>query len=184
SRVAHGAPPGDEPRLVLKDVDGVDARGLPALRRVCLEVHKGEILGIAGVAGNGQHELAQVVAGLRLPTHGSITLDGKDVTGVGARRMTRLGVAHIPEDRLGEGLVGNLPLADNAVLKSYDQPPLAWGPFLNLQRVVRFTQMLLERFSIRGARPDSPGGLLRGGVVQHIVLGRVMGHYTRSSGVV
>src|SRR5437879_10264831 len=59
SRVAHGAPPGDEPRLVLKEVDGVDARGLPALRRVCLEVHKGEILGIAGVAGNGQHARAQ-----------------------------------------------------------------------------------------------------------------------------
>ena len=174
SRVAHGAPPGDEPRLVLKEVDGVDARGLPALRRVCLEVHKGEILGIAGVAGNGQHELAQVVAGLRLPTRGSITLDGKDVTGVGARRMTRLGVAHIPEDRLGEGLVGNLPLADNAVLKSYDQPPLAWGPFLNLQRVVRFTQMLLERFSIRGARPDSPTRLLSGGQLQRFLLAREM----------
>ena len=159
---------------MLKEVDGVDARGLPALRRVCLEVHKGEILGIAGVAGNGQHELAQVVAGLRLPTRGSITLDGKDVTGVGARRMTRLGVAHIPEDRLGEGLVGNLPLADNAVLKSYDQPPLAWGPFLNLQRVVRFTQMLLERFSIRGARPDSPTRLLSGGQLQRFLLAREM----------
>jgi general nucleoside transport system ATP-binding protein len=173
-RVAHTTPPGREPRLVLKGIDGVDERGLPALRNVCLEVHKGEILGIAGVAGNGQRELAQVVAGLRLPTNGTISLDGKDVTGVGARTMTRRGVAHIPEDRLGEGLVGNLPLTDNAVLKSYDQPPLAWGPFLNLRRVVRFTQMLLERFHIRGARPDSSTRLLSGGQLQRFLLAREM----------
>jgi general nucleoside transport system ATP-binding protein len=88
--------------------------------------------------------------------------------------LSRLGVAHIPEDRLGEGLVGNLPLADNAVLKSYDRPPLAWGPFLVLQRVLRFTQTLLERFAIRGARPDSPTRLLSGGQLQRFLLAREM----------
>jgi simple sugar transport system ATP-binding protein len=170
----HQERPGREPRLVINDIAALDDRGLPSLRGITLEIRSGEILGIAGVAGNGQRELAQVVAGLRLPTHGRIWLDGKDVTGVGARMMTRLGVAHIPEDRLGEGLVGNLPLADNAVLKSYDQSPLAWGPFLNLERVLRFTQSLLERFNIRGARPESPARLLSGGQLQRFLLAREM----------
>jgi ABC-type uncharacterized transport system ATPase subunit len=174
SRSAQSSSIGTDTRLVLKDVSAIDDRGLPALRGVCLDIHKCEILGIAGVAGNGQRELAQVVAGLRAPTHGQLVLDGKNVTGASARRMTRLGVAHIPEDRLGEGLVGNLPLADNAVLKSYDQPPLAWGPFLNLQRVIRFTRSLLERFNIRGARPDSLTRLLSGGQLQRFLLAREM----------
>ena len=159
----ESAAPGGDVRLRLDGIATVDDRGLPALKGIDLEVRQAEIVGIAGVAGNGQRELAQVVAGLRLPTTGRVWLDGKNVTGAGARAMTHLGVAHIPEDRLGEGLVGNLPLADNAVLKAYDRPPLAWGPLLNLRRILRFTQSLLERFNIRGARPDSPARLLSGG---------------------
>jgi simple sugar transport system ATP-binding protein len=161
-------------RLTLDDVSALNDRGLAALKGIKLEVGVGEILGIAGVAGNGQHELAQLVAGLRLPTHGRVRLDNADVTGVGARSMTRLGVAHIPEDRMGEGLVGNLPLADNAVLKAYDRPPLACGPFLRLQRIVQFAQTLLERFNIRGARPDSATRLLSGGQLQRFLLAREM----------
>ncbi len=162
------------PRLILDDVAAVNARGLPALKDIQLEVGVGEILGIAGVAGNGQHELAQLVAGARLPTRGRLRLDGVDVTGVGVRSMTRRGVAHIPEDRMGEGLVGNLPLTDNAVLKSYDRPPLAWGPFLRLRRIMQFTQSLLEQFNIRGARPESATRLLSGGQLQQFVLAREM----------
>jgi ABC-type uncharacterized transport system ATPase subunit len=165
---------GGEPRLRLEGISTVDERGLLALKQVDLNVGVGEILGIAGVAGNGQRELAQVVCGLRSPTTGHVRLDGADVTGVGARAMTHLGIAHIPEDRLGEGLVGNLPLVDNAVLKSYDRTPLAWGPFLVWQRAVRFTQSLLERFSIRGARPDSATRLLSGGQLQRFLLAREM----------
>jgi simple sugar transport system ATP-binding protein len=174
TRVIEHRTASTQPRVILEDVSALNDRGLHALKHIGLQVGVGEILGIAGVAGNGQHELAQLVAGLRLPTHGRLRLDGVDVTGVGARSMTRLGVAHIPEDRMGEGLVGNLPLADNAVLKSYDRPPLAWGPFLRLQRIVQFAQMLLERFDIRGARPDSPTRLLSGGQLQRFLLAREM----------
>jgi simple sugar transport system ATP-binding protein len=169
SAVAEGAT-----RLELSGVSARDDRGLPALSEVSLQIAAGEILGVAGVAGNGQRELAQVITGLRTPTAGRLDLDGENVTRASARTMTRLGVAHIPEDRMGEGLVGNLPLADNAVLKSYDRPPLAWGPFLNLQRVLSFTQTLLERFSIRGARPDSITRLLSGGQLQRLLLAREM----------
>ncbi len=167
-------PAGEQHRLVLQDVSAFNSRSLPALTRVTLSVAVGEILGIAGVAGNGQRELAQVVAGLRQPSAGRVWLDGADVTATTARSRMRLGVAHIPEDRLGEGLVGNLPLNDNAVLKSYDQPPLALGPLLVLQRVERFTRALLGRFNIRGARPDSITRLLSGGQLQRFLLAREM----------
>jgi simple sugar transport system ATP-binding protein len=160
-----------EKRLVLDGVSVLDDRGLKTLS---LDIAVGEILGIAGVAGNGQRELAHVVSGLRKPVRGKILLDQRDVTRLNPRGMTRRGVAHIPEDRLGEGLIGNLPLTDNAVLKSYDRPPLAWGPFLNLQRVVRFTQSLIQRFGIRGARPDSATRLLSGGQLQRLLLAREM----------
>jgi simple sugar transport system ATP-binding protein len=147
---------------------------LPALKAISLTVNAGEILGIAGVAGNGQRELAQVVTGLRLPTQGRMVLDGRDITGRTPRELTRWGVAHIPEDRLGEGLVGNLPVADNAILRSYDRPPIATGPFLDRRRILRFTQSLLDRFNIRGAKPESITRLLSGGQLQRLLLAREM----------
>ena len=160
--------------LRLEGVSAADDRGLPALRSVDLELTAGEILGVAGVAGNGQRELAQVVAGLRRPTAGRLLLAGQDVTGRGARHMARAGVAHIPEDRLGEGLIGNLSLEDNALLKSYYKPPIAHGPFLRLAAALEFTKGLIQRFGIAGATPRSTTRLLSGGQLQRFVLAREM----------
>ena len=168
-------PSGAKPeRLVLDQVSAIDERGLPALKDVSLEIAEGEILGIAGVAGNGQRELAQIVSGLRRPVSGSIVLDQRDVTRLTPREMASRGVAHIPEDRLGEGLIGNLPLTDNAILKTYERPPLASGPLLRLASAIRFTQSLIDRFGIRGARPDSVTRLLSGGQLQRFLLAREM----------
>jgi simple sugar transport system ATP-binding protein len=161
-------------RLILEDVSAVDERGLPALRHINLRLAEGEILGIAGVAGNGQRQLAHVVTGLMRPSSGKIVLDSRKVTGLTPRELARRGVAHVPEDRLGEGLVANLPVADNAVLRSYDRAPLAWGPLLNVQRITDFTNQLLQRFHIRGARPDSTTRLLSGGQLQRLLLAREM----------
>jgi simple sugar transport system ATP-binding protein len=111
---------------------------------------------------------------LRTPVSGRIVLDQRDVTRLGPRALARRGVGHIPEDRLGEGLIGNLPLTDNAILKSYDRPPLAFGPLLNVKRAVRFTESLIQRFGIRGARPDSATRLLSGGQLQRLLLAREM----------
>jgi simple sugar transport system ATP-binding protein len=160
--------------LRLDGVSALDDRGLPALRAVDLELTAGEILGVAGVAGNGQRELAQVVSGLRRPTTGRVVLAGRDVTGRGARHMALAGVAHIPEDRLGEGLVGNLPLQDNALLKSYYKAPIARGPFLRLAAALEFTRGLIQRFGIAGATPRSTTRLLSGGQLQRFVLAREM----------
>jgi ABC-type uncharacterized transport system ATPase subunit len=167
-------PSGTTPRLQLEGVSAVDERGLEALKGVDLSLAAGEILGIAGVAGNGQRELAQVITGLRAATNGKVVLDGREVTRLDPHELARRGVAHIPEDRLGEGLVGNLPVADNAILRFYDRPPVARGPFLDAGRVVRFTQALLDRFNIRGARPDSTTRLLSGGQLQRLLLAREM----------
>jgi simple sugar transport system ATP-binding protein len=164
----------DVSRLQLQGVSAVDDRGLAALKAVSLTVCVGEIFGVAGVAGNGQRELAQVITGLRQPTSGRIVLDGEDITGCTARERTHFGIAHIPEDRMGEGLVGNLPVADNAILRFYDRPPVARGPLLDLAQIWRFTQSLLERFHIRGARPDSITRLLSGGQLQRLLLAREM----------
>jgi simple sugar transport system ATP-binding protein len=172
SRVPHGSSTGE--RLVLDNVYAKDDRGLTALKGVNLWVAEGEILGIAGVAGNGQRELAHVVSGLRPPTSGRVQLDGHDITRLDARQRARRGVANIPEDRLGEGLIGNLPLTDNAILKCYDRPPAANGLFINLQWVFRFTQSLIEKFGIRGARPQSLTRLLSGGQLQRFLLAREM----------
>jgi simple sugar transport system ATP-binding protein len=161
-------------KLSLENVSAEDDRGLPALKHVTLQVREGEIVGIAGVAGNGQRELAQVVAGLRRLTAGTIRVGAASVARAGARNMTRLGVAHIPEDRLGEGLIGNLPVSDNAILKSYDRPPLASGPLLRVGQVLVFTRSLIERFQIRGARPDTITRLLSGGQLQRLLLAREM----------
>ncbi|HVA23666.1 MAG TPA: ABC transporter ATP-binding protein [Chloroflexota bacterium] len=166
--------------LRLDGVSAIDDRDLPALRSINLELTAGEILGVAGVAGNGQRELAQVVAGLRRPTAGRLELAGKDVTGAGARHMALAGVAHIPEDRLGEGLVGNLPLQDNALLKSYYKAPIASGPFLRLAAALEFTRGLIQRFGIAGATPRSTTRLLSGGQLQRFVLAREMASNPRA----
>jgi simple sugar transport system ATP-binding protein len=172
--VAHGHASGAETRLTLKDVAAVDDRGLPALKGITLSVARGEILGIAGIAGNGQRELAQVITGLRSSTTGRMSLDGTDITTASPKQRARLGIAHIPEDRLGEGLIGNLPVADNAILRFYDRPPVARGPFLDPLSILRFTRSLLERFRVRGATPQSITRLLSGGQLQRLLLAREM----------
>jgi simple sugar transport system ATP-binding protein len=96
------------------------------------------------------------------------------VTGRTPRELARWGVAHIPEDRLGEGLIGNLPVADNAILRFYDRPPVARGWLLDPRGIVRFTRALLDRFNIRGAKPDSITRLLSGGQLQRLLLAREM----------
>ncbi len=168
------------PRLTLRRLCALDDRGLQALRSVDLTIHAGEIVGVAGVAGNGQRELAQVLTGMRKPASGQVFLDDIDVTGAGARQMALAGVAHIPEDRLGEGLVGNLPLLDSALMKSYYQPPISSGPFLNLKSAVQFTRGLIARFNVAGATPRTIARLLSGGQLQRFLLAREMSMQPRA----
>ncbi len=165
------AQPG-KPVLVLDKVCAQNDKGLPALRNVSLTVQEGEIVGIAGVAGNGQRELAEVITGLRKVTGGRIYIYDNDVTNKSPLHIIRQGVSHVPEDRLGMGLVGNLTIADNTALKGYRKPPLSRGLFLNRDAIVRFARHLVESFSISAPSINTPVKLLSGGNLQRVILAR------------
>ncbi|NLD75768.1 MAG: ABC transporter ATP-binding protein [Acidimicrobiales bacterium] len=156
----------------LRGVEAVDDRGLPALRGIDLEVHGGEVVGVCGVAGNGQRELVEVLSGTRAPTSGVVEVEGVDVTGIGPRRLRRVGMAVVPEDRLHEGVAPSLSVEDNLALMSYSTAPLSTGPFLRRQEIRSQAEDLIDRFDIRTPGPTTPTRLLSGGNVQKVLLAR------------
>jgi ABC-type uncharacterized transport system ATPase subunit len=158
--------------LSLRDVIAMGEKGVPALKNVSLEIRGGETLGVAGVAGNGQSELAEVVTGLRRTTSGTIHVAGQDVTNRSAGEIARAGVAHVPEDRLATGLIGGMDLSANAILREYDQPPLAQGPFLSGSSVASFTDKLITRHDVKTPGRWARLRTLSGGNQQKLLLGR------------
>lgn len=163
-------------RVVL-ELKGVSVRGedgRAALQDVDLSVREGEILGIAGVAGNGQRELAEVIAGLRRAFEGRILLGGEDVTGLSPREMIDRGIGYVPEDRLGTGLVPGLSAADNLILKDYRKPGISSGFYIRHGEVLNRSRTLIEKFAVRPADPGLPVRLLSGGNLQRLLLAREM----------
>jgi general nucleoside transport system ATP-binding protein len=158
--------------LALTGVSAKNDRGVWALRHISLELRRGEILGIAGVAGSGQRELAEVIVGLRRPTAGTVRIRGEVLTNATPETVIRRGVSYIPEDRLGVGLVPPASVLDNFLLKSYCLPPLAWGAFLNYAHAAREARMLLSEFRVNAPRLDAPVSVLSGGNQQRLLLGR------------
>ena len=171
----HTTQPPAHPGAVTLAVHGLcveDDRGQEAVRAVDLDVCSSEIVGVAGVAGNGQRELADAIAGVRPATAGSVTLDGADVTRAGARKTAGRGVAYVPEDRLAKGVASGLSLEDNLVLRTYRSEELSRGPFLLHGRQANVAKRLIKRFDIRGVRPGLPVRALSGGNVQRAILAR------------
>ncbi len=167
--------PGVQAGPTVLQVDGVTAtgdRGHVALRAATLQVRRGEIVGIAGVAGNGQRELAEVIAGLRPASAGRILLDGIDITELAPRQRWARGLAYIPETRLGEGLVPGFSLIDNAVLRDYQQPPIARGPFFRRREARAKAAAIVDRFQVRAAGLEMPARHLSGGNQQRLLVGR------------
>jgi simple sugar transport system ATP-binding protein len=158
--------------LSLREVTAVGEKGVPALKQVSLEIRAGETLGVAGVAGNGQSELAEVVTGLRRTTAGAIQVAGQDITNRAAGEIARAGVAHVPEDRLATGLIGGMDLSANAILREYDQPPLAQGPFLSSASIANFTDSLINRHDVKAPGRWAQLRTLSGGNQQKLLLGR------------
>jgi len=164
--------PVGEPVLRLEGVSARNDRGLPGLVDVSFEVRSGQIFGIAGVAGNGQRELAEAVTGLRPVTAGTIRVAGTDLANRSARAAISAGVAHIPEDRLGQGLVPGMTAAENAILKAYRRSPVARGLFIDLTEARRLAERMLVEFEVRGASAAAPVRLLSGGNLQRLLLAR------------
>jgi simple sugar transport system ATP-binding protein len=160
------------PTLKLEGVTAQGDKSLPALNGVSLEVRSGETLGIAGVAGNGQRELAEVITGLRPAIGGTIRLRDQDITNRPPRQITRAGVAHIPEDRLGTGLAGGLDLSHNAIMRRYRRPPLSRGPFLVRRAIASFTDGLLQRYDVKASGRRVRLRDLSGGNQQKLLIAR------------
>jgi simple sugar transport system ATP-binding protein len=160
------------PVLRVTGLEARDDRGHPAVRGVDLEVRAGEILGIAGVAGNGQDELVESIIGLRRPTAGTVTLAGTDMTGHSPRDMNEAAVAYVPADRHRFGLIKSFSLADNLVLTSYYRPPYAHGVLRNGEAIQKDAISAVERFDIRTPSPTVAVGTLSGGNQQKAVVAR------------
>ncbi len=161
--------------LRVENLAAVSDQGVPALRGVSFDLHLGEILGIAGVEGNGQSELIEVLAGTRRATAGRILLAGREITSLGARMTRNFGVGHIPEDRRGAGLVLNYSVADNLVLGRQRSSRFSWHGFvLRLKAILSFARRLVTEFDIRTPSPATAARTLSGGNQQKIIVAREM----------
>jgi simple sugar transport system ATP-binding protein len=158
--------------LELEHVRVAGDRGGLALKDVSLRVRAGEIVAVAGVAGNGQRELAEAVAGIRDLESGVVRVGGSALRAGDPRAAITAGLAYVPEDRLGTGLAPGLSVAMNVVLKSYRAPPVSRGPVLLLRRMRELALSLIRRYDVKAPGPDTPVRDLSGGNLQKLVLGR------------
>jgi ABC-type uncharacterized transport system ATPase subunit len=142
------------------------------LKSISLEVRAGEIVGIAGVSGNGQRELADVIAGVLTPISGRIEIGGQPIEHASPRRMQELKVGRIPEDRMGVGLLTQSPLADSMVLPRVHEPPFSRAGLLDRTAIIAFARRQIETFGIRAAGPLARTGTLSGGNLQKALLAR------------
>ena len=164
-----------EPGDVLLAIEGLHAendRGLPALRGVSLQVRSGEILGLAGVAGNGQAELAEVITGLRPCAAGKVMVGGRVVSNCSPMVAIEANVAHIPMDRTGVGSSPNLSISDNLIMKAYRQPPISKGLSIDGRAVRQHAIELKEAYDIMAPSVDTQTRLLSGGNLQRVILAR------------
>jgi simple sugar transport system ATP-binding protein len=160
------------PLVKVEDLHALDDRELETLNGVSLEVRAGEIVGLAGIDGNGQTELIEALVGLRKPTSGRVLVDGKDVTGQGPKRLIDAGVGHIPEDRHKLGLVLDFSIAENLSLHDYRKPPESRLGWLSPRRILSRARKLIREFDIRGGGPQTRAGGLSGGNQQKVVIAR------------
>jgi len=157
--------------LELKDVHCENEKGVPALRGVSLQVRSGEILGIAGVAGNGQSELAQVITGLR-PCRGSITVNGKEVSNQPPIVAINSGVSHVPEDRNRVGSAPNLSITENTIMKNYRSEPIGNGWSINFASARDQARKLKDQYDILAPNVKTMARKLSGGNLQKVILAR------------
>jgi ABC-type uncharacterized transport system ATPase subunit len=169
---AHKALDAGAVRLALRGVNALHITGQAALRDVTLEVHAGEILGVAGVSGNGQRELAEVVAGLRSLTSGSVELDGRNASTWSPGKRTDAGLAYIPEERMHDGIVQEFSVAENLVLQDYDHAPISRSIFLNFAAIAQRGRELVADFNIRTPSIETSTRSLSGGNIQKLILAR------------
>jgi simple sugar transport system ATP-binding protein len=167
----HPAQPGP-PCLVLREVEAFDDKGLPALRKLSLTVHAGEIVGVAGVAGNGQRELAEIIGGIRPWFGGAVEVGGRLIGDGTPAEMIAAGIAYVPEDRRAIGSAPNLSVTENMALKEYRAPALGRGLLVNWRTLIRNAMERVRRFDIATPGVATPVRKLSGGNLQKVILAR------------
>jgi simple sugar transport system ATP-binding protein len=158
--------------LDVKDIHAENDKGLPALRGLSITVRAGEIVGVAGVAGNGQNELSQVIAGLRKCKQGEVILNGNQVSNRDTLYGIQHGMSYVPEDRTHVGSAPNLSVTDNVIMKKYRKPPLSKGSLLDMTAATNFARELKQAYEIVVPTVDTPVRLLSGGNLQRVILAR------------
>jgi simple sugar transport system ATP-binding protein len=161
-----------DPVLTVRDLHVVSDRGLEAVKGVSFDIRSGEVVGVAGVSGNGQRELAYGLVGLRAPSAGSVVIDGDDVTSSSVLDHIRKGFAYVPQSRLGMGLAPGLTTEENLGLKAFRKPPYSSGPWLRPAAFKEVGEKLIAEYDIRGVRPGLPIRLLSGGNLQKALIAR------------
>ncbi|HPE65977.1 MAG TPA: ABC transporter ATP-binding protein [Synergistales bacterium] len=161
-----------EPVLLLTDIYALNNRGLPALKGISLVVKRGEILALAGIDGNGQSELVEVLTGLRPVESGSIRFRNTEITDFPSGKRIDMGLAAIPEDRQKRGLIGPFTIAENLILEERSLPPFSRSGILDLQAISRHAKTLIDRFDIRPPREQYLATSLSGGNQQKVILAR------------
>lgn len=179
-RVDHKEVEPGEARLRIGDLRAEsDKPGVPALRGVNLEVCSGEILGLAGVSGNGQRELAEVIAGLRRASGGRVWIDGKNVTGLSCSQLLDIGLSYIPEGRMRDGAIRDFTVAENLMLRDHAKALYSDGMFLNSGRIAEQTDKLIGAFNIKTPSRETPLKNLSGGNIQKMILARELSRKPR-----
>lgn len=158
--------------LSIKDLVVNENRGVPAVKGLSLDVRAGEVVGIAGIDGNGQSELIQAITGLRKIKSGSITIKGEEITGKSPRKITEMQVSHVPEDRHRDGLVLPMTVAENISLQTYYKEPVSKNGILNYNVINEKARQLMEEFDVRGASELVPVKALSGGNQQKAIIAR------------
>ncbi|MBC8263393.1 MAG: ABC transporter ATP-binding protein [Anaerolineales bacterium] len=168
-----------EARLSLKNLHAQSDREMPALRGVDLDVYSGEVLGLAGVSGNGQRELAEVITGLRPATEGQVFLEGNDVTGQPPGVLTEQMLAYIPEERMKDGMIQEFSVAENVILRDHHKEPFSRSRFLILRVIADFADTLIKNFQVKTPSRETLAKSLSGGNIQKVVLARELSRRPR-----
>ena len=158
--------------LSIKDLVVNENRGVPAVKNLSLDVRAGEIVGIAGIDGNGQSELIQAITGLRKIESGSVELKGQSIVGLHPRQITELSVGHVPEDRHRDGLVLEMMISENIALQTYYKEPLSKKGILNYTNIIGYAKQLMQEFDVRAASEIVPASALSGGNQQKAIIAR------------
>ncbi|HGJ1622128.1 TPA: ABC transporter ATP-binding protein [Streptococcus pneumoniae] len=158
--------------LSIKDLVVNENRGVPAVKNLSLDVRAGEIVGIAGIDGNGQSELIQAITGLRKVESGSIELKGDSIVGLHPRQITELSVGHVPEDRHRDGLILEMMISENIALQTYYKEPYSKNGILNYSNITSYAKKLMEEFDVRAASELVPAAALSGGNQQKAIIAR------------